>query len=387
MAITFITGIPRSGKSYYAMYQLYKTFIEKKKDPSPFQKVFSSLFAQKTLSKSWDIAYTNINQFDFSKSDKIKPYDFNTIQLKLTQLYNMCVAKANDDVLIENAKIFGLYNCLFVIDEAQNFFSEDNAVTTWWLTYHGHLHHDIILITQNLDLIEKSYFKLAEFYYKAVPPSSRLFSGKFRYIQFNSYRLYKGDRIGDFHVPMEKQIFDMYVSGAANPTKSVVKRYLVWFLILCVIVVLLFINFLSMFNTNVPKTETNTTSTTKELNVTSLPTAPYDLNQFKETPKHSQKVDRDTTQDQLFEVRCFDMLCNYKGVDFPKPLFNKITTKLSPDFIWFFQNSSYIQYFVMLPSDTFDFLQIGEKENEKNTNKERAVKAIPNPLGVAPTHK
>ena len=80
------------------------------------------------------------------------------------------------------------------------------------------------------------------------------------------------------------------------------------------------------------------------------------------------KKERDTVLDELFEIRCFDMLCNYKGVDFPKPLFNKITTKLTPDFIWFFQNSSYTQYFVMLPSDTFDFLQ--KNEDEKNLNKD-----------------
>jgi len=387
MAITYITGIPRSGKSYYAMYLLYKQFIEPKKTPSKFDKLLSNLIPAKTISKSWDIAYTNINQFDFSKSDKIKPYVYNEIQAKLNILYGLkfpspdkngkIPPEADDAILKLNAKNLGIYNCLFVIDEAQNFFSSDNAVTTWWMTYHGHLHQDIILITQNLDLIEKSYFKLAEFYYKAVPPSSRFFSNKFRYIQYNSYKLFKGDRIGDFHVPMLPDIFKMYVSGASNDSKSVVKRYFLYFIILCCIVVALFFNFISMFNTKLPQ-DTNTTKPQKETNATSLPVSnAYDLSQNKVKPDpNTPKIERDTEDDELFVIDCFDMLCNYKGSNFPKPLFNKLTKTLSPDFIWFFQNASYTQYYVMLPKNTFDFLQIGEKENEKQNKKPNSPSAL-----------
>ena len=31
MAISYITGIPGSGKSYFAVYQIYKEFLEKPK--------------------------------------------------------------------------------------------------------------------------------------------------------------------------------------------------------------------------------------------------------------------------------------------------------------------------------------------------------------------
>jgi len=363
MAITYITGIPRSGKSYYAMYLLYKQFIEQKKPPTKLDKMLSTLIPAKTISKSWDIAYTNINQFDFTKTDKIKIFDYDELYPHIEVLQCMYKDKKSDDELIEYAKEYNLYNCLFVIDEAQNFFAKEDKVITWWFTYHGHLHHDLILITQNLDLIEKSYFKLAEFYYKAVPPSSRFFSNKFRYIQYNSYKLYKLDRIGDFHVPMQPEIFKMYVSGASNDSKSIVKRYFLYFIILCCIVVALFFNFLSMFNTNTTK-DTNTTKTQKETNATIL-TAVELPNKVKPDPK-SLKVERDSSEDELFVIDCFDMLCNYKGTDFPKPLFNKITRELSPDFIWFFQNASYTQYFVMLPSDTFKFLQIQEKKGKEN---------------------
>jgi len=41
-------------------------------------------------------------------------------------------------------------------------------------------------------------------------------------------------------------------------------------------------------------------------------------------------------KDELFDIKCIDMLCSYKGIDFPRPLLNKLTAKLEPDFIWVF---------------------------------------------------
>ena len=151
MSITYITGIPRSGKSYYAMFLLYMYFIFI--EPiTPLSKLKNKLFPPKPK-KSYDIAYTNINQFDFTKSDKIKFYDHQKTYDILAILHEEYLNKKTDDYLIKLAKENGLYNALFVIDEAQNFFDKDDKVLTWWITYHGHLHQDLIFITQNLELI------------------------------------------------------------------------------------------------------------------------------------------------------------------------------------------------------------------------------------------
>jgi len=375
MAITYITGIPRSGKSYYAMYLLYNQFIKPKPKPSKFEKLFSIFLPQKKLTKSYDIAYTNINQFDFTKSPKIKPFDYDTFYAHIEILHLMYLDKKTDTELNEYALSVELKNALFVIDEAQNYFSKEDKVLTWWFTYHGHLHQDLILITQNLDLIEKSYFKLAEFFYKAVPPSSRFFSNKFRYVQFNSAKLFQKDKIGDFHVPMIPDIFKMYVSGASNTSKSQVKKYLSYFALLLVILIIAFYYFVAQFDTSKP--DTNTTQSPKEQNTTVLPA--YDTPHNKQKNKESKTEDSDTIKDELFNIRCVDMLCNYNGIDFPKPLFNKVTKKLSPDFIWFFQNSTLTEYFVMLPKDTFDFLQKPQPKDKKDAKNDtqNSPKTVP----------
>jgi len=302
--------------------------------------------------------------------------------------------KKTDDELIIYAKANNLLNALFIIDECQNYFDKDNLILTWWFTYHGHLHQDIMLITQNLDLVFTGYTKIAEFFYKAVPPSSRFFSNKFRYVQYNSYKCYQKDKIGDFHVPMIPEIFKMYVSGASNNAPSQVKKYLMYFIILFVLLVIVFKVFLSQFDTekketiNQEKSDHNKSmSLQSENNVTD-----QGKKQTLKDAKKSQKQDVNETKNELFEIRCIDMLCTYKGIDFPKPLLNKLTLKLEPEFIWFFNDGSYIQYFVMLPSDTFDFLQKIEKEKSIKENKNGAITSkeakSSNPMPTAfATHK
>lgn len=358
MAITFLTGIMGTGKSYYAMYRLYHSFIYVPKK-TKYSFILDKFLSSKDI-KKYDFAYTNINQFDYSLSPQIKPFDYDEFQVKLVELHKMYLNKATDDTLISYAKTFKIYNCLFVIDEAQNFFDKENAVSTWWFTYHRHLHQDIFLITQDLDLLHTSYKKLGEFFYKAVASSSRIFKNKFRYVQYNSYKLAQKDKIGDFHLPIIQDIFKMYVSGDKAKIKSVVKKYLAYALVLSALLVYMFSSFISQYNTT--SNDTNQTSVTvqHENNVTV---------QDKKTPsKLTQKLENNETM--LFDIRCVDMLCTYEKTDFPKPLLNKILNKTTPDFVWFFNNGTYIQYFVMLPADTFKFLKIGEKENEKKSKKE-----------------
>jgi len=394
MAITYLTGIPRSGKTYYAMFLLYMAFIfvVPVTKFTKFMDKYFGKYSSKKLKKTYEIAYTNINQFDFSKSPKIKPFDYPLFYTHLVNLHTMYTQKKTDDELIIYAKANKLYEALFVIDECHNYFDKENVILTWWLTYHGHLHQDIIFITQNLDLVFTGYTKIAEFFYKAVPPSSRFFSNKFRYVQYNSSKCFQKDKIGDFHVPMIPAIFKMYVSGASNNSPSQVKKYLMYFMVLFVLLIIVFKVFLSQFDTEkketvkqevqdqnqsfTPLLETNTTVKDKKTSILK-----------------SQKQDVNDTKNELFEVRCIDMLCTYKGTDFPKPLLNKLTAKLEPEFIWFFNDGSYIQYFVMLPSDTFDFLQKDEKKEKtqkdyKNGNSTSKENKISNPMPTAfATHK
>lgn len=370
MAITCITGIPRSGKSYYCVYLLYMSFVFIKIDT--WLSKLLNRFAQKKLSKQYDIAYTNINQFDFSKSPQIKPFDYATIYAHLVNLRSMYVAKKTDDELIFYAKANNLYNAIFIIDECQNFFDKDDVILTWWFTYHGHLHQDIMLITQNFDLIFKGYTKLGEFFYKAAKPSSRLFTNKFKYIQYNSYQCYDKDKIGTFLVPMLPEVFGMYVSGATNNAPSQVKKYLAYAFFMFLIAMVIFFYFLNLIEPEkkyIPKT-----SQPSELNT----------NQKNAQTSHKSKNISQSSDDEnltvLFDIKCIEALCRYNEVDFPRLLLTKITRDTKPDFVTSFKTATYTQYYLMLPQKTFNFLQKNDSNSSKKENKNGAFQKF-NPTG------
>lgn len=369
MAITCITGVPRSGKSYYCVYLLYMSFVHVKKD-TWLSKQFNK-FAQKKLSKSYEIAYTNINQFDFSKSPKIKPFDYATIYAHLVNLHALHMAKKTDDELLFYAKANHLSNAIFIIDECQNYFDKDDLILTWWFTYHGHLHQDIMLITQNFDLIFKGYTKLGEFFYKAAKPSSRLFSSKFKYVQYNSYQCYEKDRIGTFLVPMLPEVFGMYVSGAANNAPSQVKKYLAYAFFMFLITMAFFFYFMSTLQ---PEKKS-----TPKLSQSFEPTSNTQYNRNSHTTKKDVIQEVDDNQTVLFDIKCVEALCRYNDVDFPRILLTKVVRDTKPDFVTSFKTSAYTQFYLMLPKKTFDFLQKKDTNTSKKDDKNGAIKGL-NPL-------
>lgn len=221
MSISFLAGIPGSGKTYYAVYQIYNTFL---KDNNNDKKgIFSS---KKEKVKEYDYLYTNINEFNFNLDERFLKYEHDLFYEKINILYSLYISNANDNELIEKAKELKLYNSLIVIDECHNFYNNEDEILVWFLTYHRHLYIDVFMITQDLSLVSTRYKTIAEFFYQALPNAKKINTSKFKYRQFISYKMYKSDKINDFTLPAQKEVFSLYVSGAKNNSKSVINRYL-----------------------------------------------------------------------------------------------------------------------------------------------------------------
>ena len=103
MAISYLTGIPKSGKTYLAVYQIYENFI---KVPKP--SFFDKFIKKPKKADKYTICWTNINEFDYSKSEKIKALDVNDFKYNLSLLYDLYVGGANDTELNEKAADFKL---------------------------------------------------------------------------------------------------------------------------------------------------------------------------------------------------------------------------------------------------------------------------------------
>jgi len=253
--LEFYTGVPGSGKTYRAVDHAYNCFLDEK---------------SKSFGK-YARFYTNINEFKFDSfnvsnvppliethdgkkiltfsDDDVKVsilLDMDVLLISLGELRDLYLSKVGDSVMMERADDLHLSNTLFIIDEAHNYFDAKNDVLVWWLSYHRHLHQDIILITQNLSLIYRKYLTFGEFFYRAVPSSLRLRGGIFTYHQFVNYKLFKRDHTDTIKVKFNPAVFALYGSGANTQGKKVILKFIA-IAVLLLVVVVLFFNFVSSF--------------------------------------------------------------------------------------------------------------------------------------------
>lgn len=249
--ITYLIGNPGSGKTYYAVFMIYQTFLFEPK------KTFLTKFVKPKEKPNYSYCYTNINEFKFELSDKFKKFDFDEFYLSLRNLYALYKTGATDNEVNEKAKELNLYGCVFVLDECHNFFKDKkDEILVWWLTYHRHLYQDIYLITQDLTLVNNEYKRIAEKFYRAVDSSRRLFSKKFRYEVYASFRLYKKDQLEIINIPFLEEVFNLYHSGQSSNKKSFVRFYFL-LAVLVFIFLLLYFYFIvmSMFEVEKPVDE------------------------------------------------------------------------------------------------------------------------------------
>ena len=213
--ITLLTGFPGSGKTYYAVEKIYSLLT----DPNPSE---------------IDIIYSNINGLDFNafpnSAIDFQKLDLDDLYNYLTMLYNIYkVAKNSDNVddeLIKFAKERGYYRAYFVFDECHDFFSKDDPIKIFWLTYHRHIFQEILLLTQNKTLINSKYRAVPEIFIEAQPRSKKLFSKQLTYKKFSSFAMRKSDFFEKSSLTTQKEVFQLYASGNMSNQKSILSRYL-----------------------------------------------------------------------------------------------------------------------------------------------------------------
>ncbi|CAD7287282.1 hypothetical protein LMG7974_00217 [Campylobacter majalis] len=381
--ITYIIGNPGSGKTYYAVYMIYETFLKKPKQ-SFITRLKSEYYRQKNKSSKSNLkneydenlalknnklakykyCYTNINQFKFELDERFIKFDFEKFYDDLSILYAHYQDKATDEQLNEVAKELKLHNVIFVIDEAHNVLkSKKDEVLIWWLTYHRHLYQDIYLITQDLSLINNEYKRIAEFFYKAVDSSKRLFGNKFRYVVFGSYKMFKKDEYKKVHVDFLNEVFSLYHSGQTNNGKSIVKKFLLIALFLFVFVVVYFIMFVSSLKSQAPK---DTQDNNKQVLISnSYP----DMNSSL-SASPNVIINEPNENLYLYYVICFNSICTLKGFKetFPESFVSYLVTEYQPLYYMPITNNSSNDYFFVFNKPYLEIL----KNLNKGSNDEKA---------------
>jgi zona occludens toxin len=205
---TCIDGLMGSGKSYYAVEKI-------KSKKNDYHKIL-----------------TNIDSFKFQ--DNIYDLKFNEFLVVLGQCkiqYDFGKEDAFLQELLREKDLISDKPLLLVIDEAHNFLDKKNDLLTWFITYHRHLYIDVYLITQTYSLIHYSYHKLIQEYIHALPQDRQIFGGKFKYQKHISVPFNNASTLTSTeYLKVDKSIFDMYQSGDKIRSKSVIRKYIYYFI-------------------------------------------------------------------------------------------------------------------------------------------------------------
>jgi zona occludens toxin len=182
--ITLLTGIPRSGKSYYAVHNI----LEKLTSDKPF------LILTNIEGLNVDDARLITQEFDatFFQNTRIAPY--------LRDLRDKYGLKPEDPIYL-------------YIDEAQRYFNKPDSDTIYFFDYHGHYGVHIWLITQHEKKISFQITCHHEEEIRAAASSTNPFKS------FMYKKMQSGDQFGSLRLKREKRVFDAYKSFSAGDGK------------------------------------------------------------------------------------------------------------------------------------------------------------------------
>ena len=275
MSIECITGVPSSGKTYFAAKLIKDTYDSKKrliytnvnlKVPYDdylkildidklfnFAKAEYELFERfEKLSTEYEKSHTqddvislkdDITSSNISDDtvlddlDKENKFDKNDVSSYI----------GNYDKYLKDSKILeDIEGSLIVWDECHNRLQGDgvppkaNPIWVRFFSYHRHFDIDFILITQDISLIHRRYKPFISKFYFGQNPAKRFLTTTLKYKVYTDHREFEKFYIETINLPMKKEIFDFYDSGEYKPSKSVLLKKIVPALLLILVAVLFF---------------------------------------------------------------------------------------------------------------------------------------------------
>ncbi len=221
MALRIVDGIPRSGKTFYAVRHFAQNFCDLIEDDYYLKDGLT------VISNVEGLTLPHIKLDDLiQKTTKHTPY---VLSLLARSLNNTKTEEDEKPSLMDFFShgyqenfIFPKYGpVIYIIDEAQVYFRKNDRTKAidevfHWLELHGHFGQDIYLITQSYRKLPTDINIMPEYIIHAVP-RSRSMTGEFRYKQIAE----GGEEQRKFGIYPDPKIFALYKSASAKETEKV----------------------------------------------------------------------------------------------------------------------------------------------------------------------
>jgi zona occludens toxin len=229
-----VTGIQGSGKSYFAMYDIYtnqeKYFkvysnLDKLRNTKTVHSLDFNSFVTYGLKECYKIMVTS-NQGVEADYEKSPREIFNLITNQSATfsdaIEHLKKIKLLPDLVSEDNRV------LMIIDEAQDYFGKTVKISPellWFITQHRHLYIEVVLLTQNVSLLRPDY-KLFNEVYDAVPPTKQFDKNYFSYHQYAGLPIHEDNYVGKIKLKRLKEVFALYESGDKVDSPNILKRFI-----------------------------------------------------------------------------------------------------------------------------------------------------------------
>ena len=238
--ITLILGVPRSGKSYFAVNFIYN---EIKSEKSKYKTIYTNINLNFEKCESYKKDFVKPLILDEFLMDVHKEYEYSQL-FKENKLYDDETGEIikDFDAYMHKLGIFEKYkHSLIIIDEAHLYFTDKaESHLLRFLSYHGHYDIDLFIITQNKNLINRKYLAFVELTYFAQPSSKRLFGNVFTYKVYSSHQTTNNNYAGKEKLTFSKKVAECYNSGSSRRYKSLSSKLILPVVIGFILVLFLF---------------------------------------------------------------------------------------------------------------------------------------------------
>jgi hypothetical protein len=233
--IDFITGKPRTGKSYRAMKYILDNFFDANKKP-PYKYILTNI-------GGFQFDYLNDKFMVMGRENTAHKIFYRGLLEHIQVMHKMAFDGSEDVDLIKYADTHKINDALIVIDEAMLYMKKLDEAMSWFFSYHGHFKVRMIIMCQHPKQVHADYKIHTEFFIHAQDQSKQLRNNVLK------YKHYDNPELRDSHttdsIATDPNVYALYKSGEIDKPKKILYKYIAYGVVLIFIISMVFYSLFS----------------------------------------------------------------------------------------------------------------------------------------------